>query len=279
MHLTSSTFQGLREHIQRLCGLVLSDDKEYLVRDRLGPLLRQRHLKGFDELLARMASGGDPALADAVINAMTTQETSFFRDPQVYEALAAHVLPQLLEVANSRRTTVRIWSAGTSTGQEAYSLAILAQEQPRGPSPTQSPGNGVEILGTDISSMALGTATKGVYHAREVARGLSPLRQQRFFDQRGEFHHARESLRGMVHFRRLNLTGSLAGLGPFDLICCRNVLIYFDVPTRRRFCEQCRSLLSDHGWLLLGAAENLYGISDAFVSTPLGTSSLIYQKV
>lgn len=275
MYLSPTTFHRLGGAIQELCGIVISEDKAYLVHDRLEPVIRQRGLSGFDELQERLASQSDPALADAVIDAVTTQETSFFRDANVFEALATVVLPTIIRQPANPQRGARILVAGTATGQEAYSLAMLAHEYLVA---SGQPPHAISILAADISSTAIQIAKEGVYDARELARGVSPSRRHRHFqEQAGKFRIC-DAVRRLVEFRRLNLTKPMWGLGPFDLISCRNVLIYLDAPTRRQFCDQCHSLLADHGWFLLGTAENLYGVSEAFVSMPLGNDALIYRK-
>ena len=283
MHLTRATFDGLRKVVYQHCGLVVPDDKEYLIRDRLGAVIRQRSLNSFDDLCERLLRGGEATLIEAVIDAVTTQETSFFRDAPVFDSLAAEVFPQLAAGARAASGRVRIWSAGVSTGQEAYSLAILAQEFLAGGRGVKLPGTAFSILGSDISADALHKAQAGVYEARDVARGLSPARVRQYFEHNAGSYRVGAATGRLVEFRRVNLASvnqaqSIAPLGVFDLICCRNVLIYFDPPTRERICRQFHAMLADGGRLLLGSAENLYGISDDFVSHPLG-QALVYRKV
>jgi len=277
MNLSRSTFEALCKSIHQICGLVLSHDKEYLIRNRLEGLIRRRGLTGFDDLCQRLQRQGDASLTSEVIDAVTTQETSFFRDPHVFEVLAREIFPRLASTGVQQRRRPRILSAGVSTGQEAYSLAMLAREVTSGQGGTAESSLPVSILGGDISVQALQTAAAGVYDQREVARGLSPAQVQSYFQPDGGKFRVREPIRKLVEFQRLNLTESFTTLGTFDLICCRNVMIYFDEPTRRHICGQFHRLLGDDGWLLLGTAENLYGISTDFVSVPLG-QALIYRK-
>lgn len=278
MHLSRATFDGIRKAVYQQCGLVVADDKEYLIRNRLRSVVEKRGLNGLDDLLARLVRGGDPTLTDSVVDAVTTQETSFFRDPHVFEALAREIIPQLATEAGKTNGRVRIWSAAISTGQEAYSLAMLASEFMAGRSGADSSRPSVSILGTDISNAALQAAQAGIYSARDLGRGVSSARKQQFFEHSEGKYRVRDSIRRLVEFRRVNLAESFMSLGVFQLICCRNVLIYFDEPTRRRICKQFHGMLSERGRLILGSAENLYGISDGFESTMIG-EALIYRKV
>lgn len=278
MELSPATFEQLRRTIHGLCGLVVTPDKEYLIRDRLGPLLVDRGWKSFEELCLRLQAGGDERCVEAVIDAVTTRETSFFRDPHVYQALLTELFPRLVAELQPPGRPIRIWSAGTANGQEAYSLAILAQEYVQATAPVSGRLPGFSILASDISAAALRVAQAGQYEARDLARGISESRKARYFDPAGTAFRVRPALRKLVEFRQVNLCQPLAGLGMFDLICCRNVLIYFDVVARQRICQQFHGALRDGGWLLLGTAENLYGIATNFESVKLG-EALVYRKV
>ncbi|MDZ4781578.1 MAG: protein-glutamate O-methyltransferase CheR [Planctomycetia bacterium] len=273
MRLAPETFDRLRVRIQNLCGLAIGADKEYLVRDRLEPLLKRRAWNTFEQLAERLELARDTGLADEVVEAIVTHETSFFRDPQVWEALRRRVLPELL--AQGRRA--RIWSAATSTGQEAYSLAMLAQEVAEAQPAPGAMAERCSILATDISDPAIQVGMTAAYEPREIDRGVSAARKNRFFHESGKHWRADESLRRMIEFRRLNLAAPLPRFGAFDLICCRNLMIYYSVETRRALCEQFHASLADGGWLLLGAAENLYGISDRFESEMI-EGALMFHK-
>jgi chemotaxis protein methyltransferase CheR len=217
---------------------------------------RRRHhriiaFEGFDDLLLRLQGGGATRIQDAVIEAITTKETSFFRDSWLFDALLNNVLPDL---AVSSKQRIRIWSAGTSTGQEAYSLAILALEflDSRLSAIAQSQFN---ILASDISAEAIDAAKIGLYSKQEVERGLSDSRTRRFFQHQGDGWMIREALRPMVQFRVMNLLQPPTGVGPFDLVLCRNVLIYFDEPTRAQVCKAMHEMMRKGAWLALGSAE------------------------
>ncbi len=282
MQLSRETFDELRRLIHRLCGIVLSDDKAYLVQHRLEPLVRRSGGRSFEEFRQKLSGGEATLWQEAIIEAITTQETSFFRDRHPFETLRRQVLPELVQASRVARggtppPKIRIWCAGAATGQEPYSLAIVIHEFTAAQRPGSLAPGAFSILATDISTKALATAAAGEYHPQHLARGLSPSQVQRFFEQCDELWVARPVLRKMVEFRRVNLTQPFLGLGTFDLILCRNVLIYFDEATRRRICDQFYTMLADGGWLVLGSAENLYGINDQFQSQRLG-ESLLYRK-
>jgi chemotaxis protein methyltransferase CheR len=281
MHLSRQTYDELRQAIHRLCGLVLGEDKAYLVRHRLGPLARASGCRSFEEFGERLRRPGASALRDEVVEAITTGETSFFRDAHPFDAFRRHLLPEMAERARRRPMTgqprVRLWSVACSTGQEPYSLAMLVHDFVRARPAAGLTEQDFHILATDVSARVLAVAATGEYGRREVARGLTPGQVARHFVPRGHHWVLRDEVRRLVEFRRVNLVQPLAGLGTFDGIFCRNVLIYFDEPTRRRVCAQLDALLDDGGWLVLGAAENLYGISDRFEAVSLG-ATLVYRK-
>jgi chemotaxis protein methyltransferase CheR len=273
MELTDTTYEMLRGQIHRLCGLTLLDDRRYLIRDRLGKLIQQHALADFEDLARQLHEGRDRLLEDAVVESILTGETSFFRDPHVFAALARDILPPLIRPGAA---PLRILSAGVSTGQEAYSLAMLADEQcPRG---GHSARGGFSILATDISARALNVAREGRYHRRELLRGLDSGRTLKYFDVEGEFFKVKELIRQPIEFAEANFTDPLPFRGPFDLISCRNVMIYFDDTLRQALCRQFHQLLKPGGWLVIGAAENLYGLSTKFESISLAGNVFCYRR-
>jgi chemotaxis protein methyltransferase CheR len=270
MELTRPTFDELRKLIHRLCGLALSEEKAYLVQHRLEPVARAAGCPNFEGLARRLREPGGSALYDAIVEAITTAETSFFRDGHPFDAFRRYLLPRC-------GASVRVWSAATATGQEAYSLAMLVHDYLTGSGVELGSLPGPPILATDVSARVLGGARSGVYEDREVSRGLTPGQVARFFDREGSRWVVREEVRRLVRFRRVNLVEPLTGLGPFDAIFCRNVLMYFDEPTRKRICGKLHDLLADGGWLVLGAAENLYGIEERLVPGVFGPT-VVYVK-
>lgn len=276
MELTRSTLQGLCEVIHGLCGLALGPEKAYLVRHRLAPLVEREGLASFEQLLERLRGRGGGRLHDAIIEAITTKETSFFRDRAFFEVLRATVLPACVETLRRTpgRHRIRIWSAGCATGQEPYSVAMLVRELYGEDGQDASFG----VLGTDLSATALAAAQAGRYGPNEVRRGLGEDRLARHFRRCGEDWIVGERVRRMVSFRRFDLLQEPAALGAFDLVLCRNVLIYFDEPTRRRVCIGLGSVLQGAGWLALGAAESLSGTHRGLERVRLGRVQLYRRR-
>jgi chemotaxis protein methyltransferase CheR len=243
-------------------GLAIGPDKIYLLETRLAPLLKQHDLPNLDALADRLRPGACTnrlALERLVIEAMTTNESFFFRDEKPFTHVRTHALPALLasRPANAR---LRIWSAAASTGQEAYSLAmILSELRP------QIDGRCVEILGTDLSRDALARAQSGLYTQFEVQRGLPMQYLVKYFRKEGLTWQIADSLRAMVTFREWNLLSDLRPLGLFDIVFCRNVLIYFDQPTKTRVLDAIARQMARGGRLYLGGAETVLGLTDQFV--------------
>jgi chemotaxis protein methyltransferase CheR len=279
MELSRETGQRLSDLIHRLCGLSLGPNKNYLIRHRLGPLVRREGLGDFEQFLDRLKGRDRTRLHDAIIEAITTKETSFFRDSEFFDGLKKVVLPDCaagLKQAPGQRRRVRIWSAACSTGQEPYSVAMLIRDfvaaHSAGPREAE-----FAVLASDISGEAIEAARAGRYTRRDVDRGVSEGILARHFRRDGAHWEVTEATRRIVQFRRFDLLQSADSLGLFDLILCRNVLIYFDEPTRRRVCEGLHSLLYPGGWLALGAAESLLGVERLFESVPVGRM-LLYRR-
>ncbi len=280
MNLSPDTFRQLAQIVQELCGLILGADKLYLIKHRLEPLLAEVGLSSFEQLVTRLRTLGTMELREKVIDAITTQETSFFRDAHPFEAIRSVVLPDLagrVERAG-RGKRLRFWSAACSTGQESYTLAMLVREYIDQKKKPELRDSDVTILASDISNDALRLARAGSYSEAEIARGLLGGHVDRHFD-RGPAGTlvVKPAVRRFVEFMKHNLTTGLSSLGYFDLILCRNVMIYFDEPTRKRICSQMHDALQDGSYLIIGAAENLYGIEDRFKAIRVGNST-IYQR-
>jgi chemotaxis protein methyltransferase CheR len=282
MEMSPLTFDELRQVIHRLCGLVIPEDKAYLIQHRLEPIASANGCRTFEELAQKLRGPSGTTLHDPIVEAITTSETSFLRDGHPFETFRRHFLPRFAELARARQpdargVKMRIWSAATATGQEAYSLAMFVYDyaianRAQGVSPSD-----FAILATDISAKVLAVAEAAEYPQRDVARGLMQFEIDRYFAQRGDIYVVREPIRRLVEFRRLNLMQPFTGLGAFDAIFCRNVLIYFDAAARRRVCDQFHAMLTPGGWLVLGTAENLYGVSARFESVRFG-DTLIFCK-
>jgi chemotaxis protein methyltransferase CheR len=253
-------FAYLRDLLHRRSGLSIGVDKRYLVESRLAAVCRQNGIGSLSDL-TRLLRARNEALAVAVVEAMTTNETLFFRDAAPFRQVREVVLPHLMTARGSDRT-LRIWCAAASSGQEPYSLAMMLDDMAG-----QLGGWTIEIIATDLSEDILARARAGIYSQFEVQRGLPIQSLIRHFTQHGERWHLNERIRRMVSFRQHNLVNPKPGTGPlgrFDIIFCRNVLIYFDLPTRSRVLDMLARQLRPDGYLCLGSAETVMGVSNAF---------------
>ncbi len=265
-------FQRIRRIINEIAGISLAEGKRELVYSRLSRRLRQLGLRRFDEYCRLLETGGEdnPELGEFV-NALTTNLTSFFRESHHFDFLGKELLPALIRERSLSNRRIRIWSAGCSTGEEPYSIAMVVRET------LPAVGWDVKILATDLDSNVLATADRGVYDANRV-KDLSEVRLRRWFQrgrdaQSGQVRVAPE-LRDLIVFRRLNLMLDWPMSGPFDVIFCRNVVIYFDKPTQRVLFERFADLLAERGHLFVGHSESLFKVTDRFV--PLGKT--IYRR-
>jgi chemotaxis protein methyltransferase CheR len=259
--VTPLDYEYLRKLLKERSGLDLSADKQYLVESRLVPLARKSGLGGIPELVAKMKSGAE-ALTTEVVEAMTTNETFFFRDKIPFDHLRDTILPLMLLTRASRRS-LRIWSAACSTGQEPYSIAMCLKEKGAALARWR-----IEIVGTDLSREVLEKSKAGIYSQFEVQRGLPIQLLVKYFTQSGELWQINADIRSMVQHRQLNLLQDFSHLGKFDVIFCRNVLIYFDQDTKISIFERLSKSLESDGMLMLGAAESVVGITDAFRPYP-----------
>ena len=259
--MTPLDYEYLRKLLKERSGLDLSSDKQYLVESRLIPLARKAGLGGIPELVQKVKGGSD-ALTSEVVEAMTTNETFFFRDKIPFDHLKDTILPALLHSRASRRA-FRIWCAASSTGQEPYSIAMCLKEL--GP---VLAGWRIEIVATDLSQGVLEKSRAGIFSQFEVQRGLPIQMLVKHFTQVGELWQLNADIRAMVQHRQLNLLQDFSHLGRFDVIFCRNVLIYFDQDTKAGIFDQLAKVLEPDGVLALGAAESVIGISDAFQPYP-----------
>lgn len=246
----------LQQFVYRSSGIVLGDDKTYLFESRLMPIVRKANLKSINELCALIRGGGRADLQRQIVDAMTTNETLFFRDAAPFKALREVILPELLEQRKALRQ-LRVWSAASSSGQEAYSLAMMLREM--GLQDWR-----IDILGTDLSDSMVARARAGRYMQMEVGRGLPAPMLVKYFNRLGLEWEIKSELKQNVRFERFDLRDSMANLGPFDFVFCRNVLIYFDVPTKKQILGQIESRMNHGGYLVLGAAETTLDITNAF---------------
>jgi len=255
-------FNFLSTLIKQRSGLVLTEDKSYLLESRLMPIARKRGLKGLEELTQTLRTHKEEALMQDVTEAMTTNESFFFRDIKPFDMFREQVLPEIMKNRADRKS-FRVWCAAASSGQEPYSLAITLLEAAQ-----QLSGWRTEIVGTDISREILEKAKSGLYSQFEVQRGLPIQLLLKYFDKKDDMWQASSALRTMVQFKELNLLGDLQKLGKFDVVFCRNVLIYFDQETKGKVLEEISRMMPPDGILFLGGAETVLGISDKFKPVP-----------
>ena len=259
--MTPSEYEYLQKLLKERSGLILSADKQYLVESRLIPLARRSNLSGISELVAKMKTGAEP-LVVAVVEAMTTNETFFFRDKVPFDHFRETIMPTMLEARKHRRS-IRIWCAASSTGQEPYSLAMILKEMGASIS-----GWRAEIIATDLSQEVLEKSKAGIFSQFEVQRGLPIQLLVKHFTQINETWQLSPEIRAMVQFRQLNLLHDFSHLGTFDIIFCRNVLIYFDQGTKVNVFNRLAKVIEPDGFLVLGAAETVVGLSAGFSPYP-----------
>jgi chemotaxis protein methyltransferase CheR len=259
--MTPPDYEYLRKLLKDHSGLDLSSDKQYLIESRLLPLSRKAGLSDIGELVQKM-KGGSASLTTQVVEAMTTNETFFFRDKVPFEHFRNTVMPEILQ-ARAGRKSIRIWCAAGSTGQEPYSLAMCLKEMG-----AAIAGFRVEILATDLSQEVLEKSKSGIYSQFEVQRGLPIQLLVKYFKQTGELWQINPDIRAMVAHRQLNLLHDFSPLGVFDVIFCRNVLIYFDQDTKINIFNRLAKATEPDGFLALGAAETVVGLTETFKPYP-----------
>ncbi|MGA8209605.1 MAG: protein-glutamate O-methyltransferase CheR [Nocardioidaceae bacterium] len=268
MTIAPEVFGYVRDLVRRESAIVLDTGKEYLVESRLTPLARLAGTGDVNAFVATMQRRPDPVLARRVVEALTTNETSWFRDGDPFSTLRTKVLPGL--AASRDQRSLRLWSAACSSGQEAYSIAMSVLETPA------VAGWDVEIIATDLNEEMLERARTGRYSQLEVNRGLPATSLVRHFVRDGASWRIAPQLTAAVTFRQHNLMRPFGGLGRFDVVMLRNVLIYFDLATKRDILRRVRQVLAPDGYLFLGAAEMTMGVDDSWERVPAGRSS-VYQ--
>ncbi|MBS3798782.1 protein-glutamate O-methyltransferase CheR [Pseudoalteromonas sp. BDTF-M6] len=271
-HLQLNEYNQFRAFLEQQCGIVLGDSKQYLVKSRLAPLMARFGVDTLSQLVHKTLSPHERQLRAAVVDAMTTNETLWFRDQYPFELLKNRLLPEFKGLARP----LKIWSAASSSGQEPYSIAMTLAEYQQSRPGALNPN--VQIVGTDISNSMLEMCKKGEYDALALARGLSAERRRKFFiDGDNGMARVNDHIKRMVSFRHLNLLDSYALLGKFDIIFCRNVLIYFAPEVKAKIIAQFAQALNPGGYLLLGASESMTGLSNDFIMLRCNPG-IIYQK-
>lgn len=270
--LDDKSYHQFRTFLEQQCGIVLGENKQYLVKSRLAPLMSKFNLASLSDLVTKTLSATERQLRAAVIDAMTTNETLWFRDEYPFELLKKRILPAL----KTKSTPLKIWSAASSSGQEPYSIAMSIKEyQQANPGAFRA---GVQIIGTDISTTMLEHCKYAHYDSLALSRGLSPERKKQFFEP-GEngMSKVKDDIKSMVSFRQLNLLNSYSLMGKFDIVFCRNVLIYFAPEVKSQIISQIHGALNNDGTLFLGASESLSGLNQNFEMVRCNPG-IIYQK-
>ncbi|MDX1458174.1 MAG: protein-glutamate O-methyltransferase CheR [Marinobacter sp.] len=270
--ITPQEYEAFKGFLQDACGILLGDNKQYLVKSRLRRILEEQKMSGLGELLESIQRPGSGGLREVVIDAMTTNETLWFRDNHPFRILNEKILPELAEKKTAG--PLRIWSSACSTGQEPYSIAMIIEEYRR-----LKPGRlrDLRITATDISKSVLEVARRGEYEMIAIGRGLSPERQKAFFtpSSNGGWQ-IKANIRNMVEFRELNLLDRYM-FGKFDAVFCRNVLIYFSAELKRDILTRIHATLNPGGYLILGSSESLNGLQDLYEMVQCHPG-IIYRK-
>lgn len=270
--LDEKSYHEFRTFLEQQCGIVLGESKQYLVKSRLAPLMAKFGIASLGELVTKTLSPVERQLRAAVIDAMTTNETLWFRDDYPFKLLKSKLLP---DFAN-RKTPVKIWSAASSSGQEPYSIAMSVLEYQQA-NPGAFP-RGVQVVGTDISTTMLEHCKYGHYDSLALARGLSAERKRQFFESGDNgMLKVKQHVKSMVSFRPLNLLNSYSLMGRFDIVFCRNVLIYFSPEIKSQIIGQIHGVLNNDGYLFLGASESLSGLNQNFNMIRCNPG-IVYQK-
>lgn len=259
--MVSPRHEFFTQFLKERSGLVLTEDKGYLLESRLVPLAKKNGLDGLDALVKQLEAEPKGALAELVTDAMTTNETFFFRDGKPFDHFRDVVLPHLIE-NHGKDKRLRIWCAAASTGQEPYTLAMILNEDAR------LKDWKVDLIATDISSQALDRARKGLYTQFEVQRGLPIQMLVKYFKKKSDMWQISEEITSMVKFQNVNLLDSFTSLGRFNVVFCRNVLIYFEPATKSEILERISRQMASDGLLFLGGAETIFGVSECFTIIP-----------
>lgn len=264
------------QYIQDISGIYLDQSKSYLFETRLGSIATEHGCSTYKDLYQKAKAEPSKVIERKIIDAISTNETLFFRDKGPFELLQHKLLPELIDArtpgSSALKTNLKIWSAASSTGQELYSIAIILKEM----LPDMSK-YAIKLVGTDISDGAVAQASRGKYNKFEMERGLPGDKLQRYFTMFGDSWTIKDEIRAMVQFRKLNLMLPFASLGKFDIIFCRNVAIYFTLPDRQKLFNKIADSLADDGYLIIGSTESLTGICPRFIPKR-HLRSIFYQK-
>ncbi len=265
----------ISQYIQQISGIYLDQSKSYLFETRLSSIAETQGCTSYQELCQKAQRQPSKKIEREIIDAITTNETLFFRDKGPFELLQHKILPEVIDARSSKsplKPAIKIWSAASSTGQELYSIAIILKELL-----SDTSGYNLSLLGTDISEAAIVQASYGKYNRFEIERGLDKKFLQKYFTLFGDSWKIKDEIRAMANFRKLNLMQPFTSLGKFDIIFCRNVAIYFTIEDRKRLFNKLAESLTDDGYLIIGSTESLTGICPQFIPKR-HLRSIFYQK-
>ena len=273
--VTPDEFKTFSSYILDISGIALDVGKEYLLETRLNPIINQYGCSSYSELLRKPKADFKKEIENQIIDAISTNETYFFRDKSPFALLQHKIFPDLIDKRTKKnpgaKPGIKLWSAANSTGQEIYSIAMTLIEMG-----VTTPNYNIHLLGTDISDAAIAQASYGSYNKFEVARGLDPRRLSRFFNPQDDRYRIKDEVRVMAQFKKMNLMKPFIGLGKYDIILCRNVMIYFTNEDRRKIYKNIAKVLEPDGYLLIGSTESLTNDTDEFVSQKY-LNSVFYQ--
>jgi chemotaxis protein methyltransferase CheR len=274
--LSPDEFKNFSKYILEISGIALDAGKEYLLETRLSQLMEQLQCSSYTQLQQKSKLDFKKEIENQIIDAITTNETYFFRDIAPFELLQNKIFPDLIDKnskdASPLKPVINLWSAANSTGQEIYSIAMTLTEM--GITPNKY---NVKLFGTDISDAAIAKASYGLYNQFEVARGLNQHRLTKYFDKQGDSYRIKDQIRAMSQFKKMNLMKPFVGIGQFDIILCRNVMIYFNTEDRKKIYHNISKVLKPDGYLLIGSTESLVNDTDLFDSKRY-LNSTFYQK-
>jgi len=262
--VTTDDIKAMSKYILDISGIDLDESKAYLIETRLGGLIKEYQCSSYRELCSKAKTDSNKTIENRIIDAISTNETLFFRDAGPFEVLQHKILPDLIDRRTEKSSgllpiPIRIWSAACSTGQEVYSIAIVLKELL-----SDLKEYNVKLLGTDISDSAIGQASYGTYNKFEIERGLSKETLQKYFISNGGNWKISDEIRAMVSFTKRNILKPFVGLGKLDIIFCRNVAIYFNLEERKKLFENIADVLEPDGFLIIGSTESLTGICPIF---------------
>jgi len=284
--MSHDDYNVIIKYVFDICGIVLGDDKQYLIEQRLSPILGEFNCENFSQLARKLSKGETTFLTrEKMLNAMTTNETSWFRDEHPYVTFREKIMPDMMQTVVQRKERswqrrgpkVRMWSVAASTGQEPYSMGMIIADVVSNKGMGLTTMDDFGILGTDISSKVLAKAVEGKYGPLEVARGLTFDMRKKYFIQEGDNYIISSVIRNIIEFKAFNIQDQFTQIGSFDVIFCRNILIYFTDDAKRKILSQLYQTLAPNGYLLLGSAENMYNLNDDFTTERYGATT-VYRK-